>query len=110
MKEGMKWKDLTDEQRKKIGYDDSSFNDKWKRLVYDKPSWTVVAHLQKDGYMYIHPKENRTVSVREAARLQSFPDNFIFTGSRGSQFKQIGNAVPPLFAKAIAKNVKELIS
>tara|TARA_Y100001936_G_C16003211_1_gene629115 strand:+ start:114 stop:1316 length:1203 start_codon:yes stop_codon:yes gene_type:complete len=110
MKEGMKWKDLTDKQRKKIGYDDSTFNDKWKRLVSDKPSWTVVAHLQKDGYMYIHPKENRTVSVREAARLQSFPDNFIFTGSRGSQFKQIGNAVPPLFAMAIAKSVKKSIS
>ena len=110
MKQGMKWKDLSDKHRKLIGYDDSSFNDKWKRLVLDEPSWTVVAHLQKDGYMYIHPKENRTVSVREAARLQSFPDNFIFTGSRGSQFKQIGNAVPPLFAKAIAENIKKIIS
>ena len=110
MKQGARWKDLPDKYRKLIGYDDNSFNDKWKRLVMDEPSWTVVAHLQKDGYMYIHPTENRTVSVREAARLQSFPDSFIFTGSRGSQFKQIGNAVPPLFAMAIAESVKKSIS
>jgi DNA (cytosine-5)-methyltransferase 1 len=110
MKQGMRWKDLPDKYRKLIGYDDSSFNDKWKRLVLDEPSWTVVAHLQKDGYMYIHPTENRTVSVREAARLQSFPDSFVFTGSRGSQFRQIGNAVPPLFAKAIAETVNKSIS
>ena len=110
MKQGMKWKDLPDRYRKLIGYDDSSFNDKWKRLVLDEPSWTVVSHLSKDGYMYIHPTESRTISVREAARLQSFPDSFVFTGSRGSQFKQIGNAVPPLFAKAIAEAVKKSIS
>ena len=109
MKQGMKWKDLPDRYRKLIGYDDSSFNDKWKRLVLDEPSWTVVSHLSKDGYMYIHPTESRTISVREAARLQSFPDSFVFHGSRSSQFKQIGNAVPPLLARAIAKKVKTQI-
>jgi len=114
MEQGMKWKDLSNENRKLIGYGDGqakcSFNDKWKRLSTEQPSWTVVSHLQKDGYMYIHPTEDRTISVREAARLQSFPDRFVFYGSRSSQFKQIGNAVPPLFAKAIAKSVKKILS
>jgi DNA (cytosine-5)-methyltransferase 1 len=109
MEEGMRWKDLPDMYRKMIGYSDSSFNDKWKRLVLDEPSWTVVSHLSKDGYMYIHPTESRTISVREAARLQSFPDSFVFYGSRGSQFKQIGNAVPPLLAMAIANSVKKML-
>ena len=109
MEEGMRWKDLPDIYRKMIGYSDSSFNDKWKRLVLDEPSWTVVSHLSKDGYMYIHPTESRTISVREAARLQSFPDSFVFYGSRGSQFKQVGNAVPPLLAMAIANSVKKML-
>ena len=109
MKQGMRWKDLPDRYRKMIGYSDKSFNDKWKRLVLDEPSWTVVSHLSKDGYMYIHPTESRTISVREAARLQSFPDSFVFYGSRGSQFKQIGNAVPPLLARAIANSVKKML-
>ena len=109
MKQGMRWKDLPYRYRKMIGYSNKSFNDKWKRLRLDKPSWTVVSHLYKDGYMYIHPTESRTISVREAARLQSFPDSFVFHGSRSSQFKQIGNAVPPLFARAIADSVKEML-
>ena len=102
MKPGGKWSDLSDTDRKKIGYSDKSFQDKWKRLSNTEPSWTVVSHLAKDGYMYIHPTQNRTISVREAARLQSFPDSFVFYGSRSAQFKQIGNAVPPLLAMAIA--------
>ena len=109
MKQGMKWSDLPEKYRRMIGYSDDSFNDKWKRLVLDEPSWTVVSHLSKDGYMFIHPTESRTISVREAARLQSFPDSFVFYGSRGSQFKQIGNAVPPLLARAIAKKIKTMI-
>jgi len=105
MKPGDRWKDLPKHYRKKIGYNDESFNDKWKRLPRNKPSHTVVAHLQKDGYMFIHPTQNRTISVREAARLQSFPDSFVFLGGRAHQFRQIGNAVPPLLAKAIAKKI-----
>jgi len=105
-----RWSDLSDSDRKKIGYSDKSFTDKWKRLPKDKPSWTVVSHLHKDGYMYIHPTQNRTISVREAARLQSFPDSFVFYGSRTAQFKQVGNAVPPLLAMAIAKHLKKIIA
>ncbi len=105
MKQGSKWSDLSNEDRQKIGYSNNSFNDKWKRLDSKKPSWTVTSHLSRDGYMYIHPRQNRTISVREAARLQSFPDWFKFEGSRGAQFRQIGNAVPPLLAKALAKSV-----
>lgn len=110
MKPRGKWSDLSDSDRKKIGYSDKSFQDKWKRLSNAEPSWTVVSHLQKDGYMYIHPTQNRTISVREAARLQSFPDSFVFYGSRSAQFKQIGNAVPPLLAMAIAKHLKKTLA
>ncbi|MBO8143580.1 MAG: DNA cytosine methyltransferase [Thermodesulfobacterium sp.] len=109
MKEGEKWKDLPEEIRKSYGYRDDIFNDKFKKLKRDEPSWTVVAHLYKDGYMYIHPVEARTITVREAARLQSFPDTFIFKGSRTDQFKQVGNAVPPLLAKAVALCVKKML-
>jgi len=109
MKPGGKWLDLSDKDRKKIGYSDKSFVDKWKRLPINAPSWTVVSHLHKDGYMFIHPTQNRTISVREAARLQSFPDSFVFYGSRTAQFKQIGNAVPPLLALAIAKHLKKIL-
>ena len=110
MKPASRWADLSPDDKKKIGYNDYSFNDKWRRLPLDKPSWTVTSHLSKDGYMFIHPKQNRTISVREAARLQSFPDRFVFEGSRSAQFKQIGNAVPPLLAKAIALSVRSMLS
>ena len=109
MKPGDRWADLSPNDKNKIGYNDDSFNDKWRRLPLHKPSWTVTSHLSKDGYMFIHPKQNRTISVREAARLQSFPDRFVFEGSRSSQFKQIGNAVPPLLARAIALSVRRIL-
>jgi len=109
MKEGMWWKDLPYEIRKRFGYRDDIFHDKFKRLCRDKPSWTVVAHLYKDGYMYIHPVQHRTITVREAARLQSFPDAFIFYGSRTDQFKQVGNAVPPFLARAVANELIKIL-
>ena len=59
-----------------------------------------------DGYMYIHPTENRTLSVREAARIQSFPDDFIFFGNMQNSYVQVGNAVPPILAKKLAESIK----
>lgn len=76
---------------------------------WDQPSKTIIAHLYKDGNQFIHPDylQSRTLTAREAARLQSFPDDFIFPVSRTQQYKQIGNAVPPLLAEAIAKAMKK---
>lgn len=105
MKLGDKWKDLERKYKNLYGYRDDIFRDKFKRLWKDRPSWTVTAHLHKDGYVYIHPTQPRTITVREAARLQSFPDRFRFMGARTHQFKQVGNAVPPLLAKAVADSL-----
>ncbi len=89
-----------------------SFQNRFCVVEGDKSaSHTVVAHIAQDGHYYIHPdlEQNRSITVREAARLQSFPDNFYFEGSRTSAFSQIGNAVPPLFASAIAKAIKKIL-
>jgi DNA (cytosine-5)-methyltransferase 1 len=85
-------------------YPVTMFEDKWRKLIPDQPSWTVPAHLAKDSYSHIHhdSSQARMISVREAARIQSFPDSFLFAGNMGSCFRQIGNAVPPLLAWAIA--------
>ncbi len=78
------------------------------RLNWAKPSFTITTYFNRPGNgTYIHPEENRVISAREAARFQSFPDNFIFEGSKGSLCKQIGNAVPPLLAYFIAKEIKK---
>ena len=73
----------------------------------DQPARTLLAHLGKDSYTHIHydSTQARTISVREAARLQSFPDGFVFCGTMNPAFRQIGNAVPPLLAKAVAATV-----
>ena len=88
-------------------YRNDAFHDKWRKLVADQPSWTITAHLSKDTYSHIHydSRQARTISIREAARLQSFPDGVDFSGNFGEQFRQIGNAVPPILAKAIAEQV-----
>jgi DNA (cytosine-5)-methyltransferase 1 len=80
---------------------------KYRNLEWDKPSPTIVAHLYKDGLMFIHPdeKQARSITVKEAALLQSFPDDYEFIGSQGYAFKMIGNAVPPQMAKNIAKAI-----
>lgn len=86
-------------------YPTKGFKDKMRRIRWDKPAPTIVAHLAKDGYMFIHPFSNRTITVREAARFQSFPDSFEFLGSMASQFRQVGNAVPPILAEALGEAI-----
>lgn len=85
---------------------------KYRNLEWDKPSPTVVAHLQKDGFMFIHPdiEQARFITIREAALLMSFPKDFEFIGNRAYCYKMIGNAVPIKFAKAIADSIHEIIS
>ncbi len=88
-------------------YELSTFEEKWKKLDWYSPSWTITAHLSRDGYSHIHPDsaQARSITPREAARLQSFPDAFVFDGNTGDFFRQVGNAVPPLLAKAIGNSV-----
>ena len=83
---------------------------KYYVLRENEPSNTIPAHLYKDGMRHIHPDplQARSITVREAARLQTFPDDFIFLGSKMAQYKMIGNAVPVMFAKTIAKALYEL--
>lgn len=87
-------------------YSMESFADKYKRQSRYKLCSTIVAHLKKDGLMFIHPTQNRSLTPREAARVQSFPDTFEFSGQRGNVYEQIGNAVPPLAGKAIGFAIK----
>lgn len=85
------------------------FPDKYRRLKWDGQSGTITAHLAKDCYQHIHPLQDRTISIREAARIQSFPDSFRFHGNMGDRYRQIGNAVPPLMAWGIAEYIGEQI-
>lgn len=88
-------------------YDAGKFPNKWRKMWKDQPARTLMAHLGKDSYSHIHYDSNqaRTISVREAARLQSFPDGFMFCGTMNPAFRQIGNAVPPLMAQALAQKI-----
>ncbi|MEU9994318.1 DNA (cytosine-5-)-methyltransferase [Streptomyces sp. NPDC050848] len=94
------YSDLPEEKRR---YSAEHFTDKYKKLAWDERSRSITAHIAKDGYWYIHPEQPRTLTVREAARLQTFPDRFRFAGTRSDAFRQIGNAVPPLLGKAAAE-------
>jgi DNA (cytosine-5)-methyltransferase 1 len=108
LREGGKYVELPDEYKR---YRDDIFKDKYRKLYRDRPSWTIEAHIGKDTYRHIYPSREgepeppRTISVREAARLQSFPDRFRFLGAFTRQFYQVGNAVPPLLARAVAEAI-----
>jgi DNA (cytosine-5)-methyltransferase 1 len=93
-------------------YDASKFPNRWWKLRSDYPVRTLMAHIGKDTYSHIHydGAQARTISVREAARLQSFPDGFAFEGTMNPAFRQIGNAVPPLMAAEMAKLIREALS
>lgn len=92
-------------------YPEEVFRQKWRKLIRDRPAWTVPAHLSKDSYSHIHydDEQARTITVREAARLQSFPDAYEFHGNMGEQFRQIGNAVPPLLAWAVGSSLLQAL-
>ena len=113
-RERLNYNDLP--ERLKTHQNRTSFFDRFKVVAADLScSQTVVAHIAKDGHYFIHPdlKQNRSITVREAARLQSFPDDYYFEGekegaNRTAAFKQIGNAVPPIMAKEIAKTLKKV--
>ena len=102
MKPGTLYSDLPDDLQR---YRDDIFDDKYNRLGWDDFSRSITAHIAKDGYWYIHPEQHRTLTVREAARIQTFPDHFRFAGTRSHQFHQIGNAVPPALGEVIGSAI-----
>jgi DNA (cytosine-5)-methyltransferase 1 len=101
--EGQTYADLPERLQR---YRSDIFTDKYKRLAWSELSRTITAHLAKDGYWYIHPDQNRTLSVREAARIQTFPDRFRFAGQPSHRYRQIGNAVPPMMARALGTAIR----
>jgi DNA (cytosine-5)-methyltransferase 1 len=92
-------------------YDAGKFPNKWRKMWGNQPARTLMAHLGKDSYSHIHydSEQARTISLREAARLQSFPDGFVFCGTMNPAFRQIGNAVPPLMAWALAAKIADAL-
>jgi DNA (cytosine-5)-methyltransferase 1 len=100
MKPGTRYSELPEHLRR---YRSDIFNDKYNRLPWDDLCRSITAHMAKDGYWYIHPGEDRTLTVRESARVQTFPDHFRFAGTRSHAWRQIGNAVPPALGEAVGR-------
>lgn len=107
MDSSTRYSDLPDEVKR---YRDDIFEDKYKRLDENNLSRTITAHIAKDGYGFIHPDQNRTITVREAARIQTFPDWYRFAGPPSAAFKQIGNAVPPLLGRRLGEAIIRALS
>ena len=121
---GLKYEDLSDDQRRyeissralrdgevvEKTKDQKSFSNKYNILKADEACLTITAHMSKDGYWYIHPEQNRTLSIREAARVQSFPDGFVFHGGPSNRFHQIGEAVAPLVGFRLGKSLFEALN
>jgi len=103
MKDGTLYSELPSRLRR---YRADIFEDKYKRLPWDGLSRSITAHIGKDGYWYIHPEQHRTLTIREAARIQTFPDHFRFAGPPSHAFRQIGEAVPPLLAQALGRKIR----
>lgn len=107
LSEGQTYVDLPERLRR---YRSDIFTDKYRRLGWSELCRSITAHIAKDGYWYIHPDQHRTLSIREAARVQTFPDGFAFAGTSSHRYRQIGNAVPALLGEAVGGAVREALN
>lgn len=107
LEEGQTYVDLPEHLRR---YRSDVFTDKYKRLSWKELCRSITAHIAKDGYWYIHPDQHRTLSVREAARVQTFPDDFRFAGTQTHRYRQIGNAVPPALGRVVGEALRETLA